>query len=258
MGRRESYTPGTPCWVDLTTPDVEGAIAFYGALHGWTAREAAPGGRHWFFERDGAVVAGLGELGEEQRAAGVPAAWTMYVNVVDAEQSAARAEALGGRTVMPATTAAGAGSFAAVADPQGGVTLLWQPAGLVGAEVVNEVGAWCWNDLQTGDPEAAGPFYESLFGWTVTDVPGAGGVYRSVAHEGRGIAGIMRAARPIQQPYWTVYIGVEDVDAALARSADAGGRTMVEPMAVPSGRFAVGLDPQGAVFCVLESNAYDD
>ena len=68
----------------------------------------------------------------------------------------------------------------------------------------------------------------------------------------------MRAPREIQQPYWTVYFGVADVDAALQRSADAGGRTIVEPMAVPSGRFAVGLDPQGAVFCVLESTQYDD
>jgi predicted enzyme related to lactoylglutathione lyase len=258
MGRRESYTPGTPCWVELTTPDVEGAIAFYGALHGWTARASMPGGRHWVFERDGAVVAGLGELGDEQRAAGATAAWTMYVSVADARQSVARAEALGGRTVVPATTAEGVGSFAAVADPQGGVTLLWQPDGLVGAEVVNEVGAWCWDDLQTGDPEAAAPFYEGLFGWTVSEIPGAGGAYRSIAHEGRAIAGIMRAAQPIEQPYWTVYVGVEDVDAALQRSADAGGRVIVEPMSVPSGRFAVGLDPQGAMFCVLESTAYDD
>lgn len=258
MGRRESYTPGTPCWVDLITPDPEGAIAFYGALHGWTAREAMPGGGHWFFERDGAVVAGLGRLGEEQRTAGATPAWMMYVRVADAEASVAQAQELGGRVVVGATFAEGAGSFAGVADPQGGVTLLWQPAGLIGAEVVNEVGAWCWDDLQTGDPEAAAPFYEGLFGWTVTDIPGAGGAYRSISHEGRNIAGIMRATREIDQPYWTVYVGVEDVDAALQRSADAGGRVIVEPMTVPSGRFAVGLDPQGAMFCILESTAYDD
>jgi predicted enzyme related to lactoylglutathione lyase len=240
MGRRESYTPGTPCWVDLTTPDVEGAKAFYGALHGWTAREVMPGA-YWYFERDGAAVAGLSALNDQQRAAGMPPAWSMYVDVPDAEEAVTRAQALGGAVTLPPLEIPGAGTMAAVADPQGGVTLLWEAG-----------------DLQTGDPEAAAPFYEALFGWSVTDVPGAGGVYRSVAHEGRAIAGIMRAARPIQQPYWTVYVGVDDVDAALRRSADAGGRTMVEPMAVPSGRFAVGIDPQGAVFCVLESTQYDD
>jgi predicted enzyme related to lactoylglutathione lyase len=257
MGRRDSYTPGTPCWVDLTTPDVEGAKAFYGALHGWTAREVMEGA-YWYFERDGAAVAGLSALNDQQRAAGMPPAWSMYVNVPDAGEAVARAQELGGAVTFPPMEIPGAGTMAAVADPQGGVTLLWEPGAFAGAQLVNEPGAWCWDDLQTGDPEAAAPFYEGLFGWSVTDVPGAGGVYRSVAHEGRGIAGIMRAARPIAQPYWTVYVGVDDVDAALQRSADAGGRTMVEPMAVPSGRFAVGIDPQGAVFCVLESNAYDD
>jgi predicted enzyme related to lactoylglutathione lyase len=257
MGRRESYTPGTPCWVDLTTPDVEGAIAFYGALHGWTAREVMPGA-YWYFEREGAAVAGLSQLTEEQRGAGMPPAWSMYVSVDDAAEAAEQAVALGGTSAFAPLAIEGAGTMAAVADPQGGVTLLWQAAEFAGAEVVNEPGAWAWDDLQTGDPEGASPFYESLFGWSIADIPGAGGAYRSVSHEGRSIAGIMRATREIQQPYWTVYIGVEDVDAALQRSADAGGQVIVEPMAVPSGRFAVGLDPQGAMFCVLESTQYDD
>lgn len=257
MGRRESYTPGTPCWVDLTTPDVEGAQAFYGALHGWTAREVMPGA-YWYFEHEGAVVAGLSPLNDAQRAGGMPPAWSMYVRVTDAGETAARAEALGGAAALAPLEIPQAGTMAAVSDPQGGVTLLWQPGAFAGAEVVNEVGAWCWDDLQTGDPEAASAFYEELFGWAIADIPGAEGAYRTVAHEGRSIAGIMRATRAIQQPYWTVYVGVEDVDAALERSGAAGGRTMVEPMSVPSGRFAVGLDPQGAVFCILESTQYDD
>ena len=32
---------------------------------------------------------------------------------------------------------------------------------------------------------------------------------------------------------------------------------LVEPMAVPSGRFAVALDPQGAVFCLVDGE-FDD
>ena len=35
MGTRTSYEPGAFCWVDLSTPDVEGAKAFYSALLGW-------------------------------------------------------------------------------------------------------------------------------------------------------------------------------------------------------------------------------
>jgi uncharacterized protein len=256
MGKRAEYTAGTPCWVDLTTSDVEGAVAFYGALHGWTAREVMEG-PYLFFEHEGQVVGGLGLLQDEQRAAGMPPAWAMYVAVPDADAAVARAVSLGGTAVVPPTPIPDHGRLAGVGDPQGGVTMLWEGDPFAGAEVVNEVGAWAWDDLQTPDPDAAAPFYEGMFGWSIAEVPGAGGAYHSISHEGRGIAGLMRATRGIQQPYWTVYVGVDDVDAALVRSTDAGGRTLVEPTAVPSGRFAVGTDPQGAVFCVLESNAYD-
>ena len=37
MGERESYAPGTFCWADLGTTDVEAATAFYGDVFGWEA-----------------------------------------------------------------------------------------------------------------------------------------------------------------------------------------------------------------------------
>ena len=129
--------------------------------------------------------------------------------------------------------------MAAVADPQGAVVLLWQPAPFAGAEVVNGPGLWSWNDLQTPDTAAAAPFYEELFGWATTEIPGTDGLDRTIAHEGRGIGGIMRAPAGVEHPYWTVYIGVADLDATLERIGTAGGQTIVEPMSVPAGRFAV-------------------
>jgi predicted enzyme related to lactoylglutathione lyase len=256
MGRRTSYTPGTPSWVDLTTTDVADAKRFYGEVFGWTVRDAPTAG-YEFFEHGGATVAGLQPLMEEQRALDMPPCWSMYVCTDDAAATAARAVELGGAVVVEPLTIPEAGRTGAVADPQGGVVLLWEPGAFAGAALVNEVGAWAWNDLQTTDPEAAAPFYEALFGWTITEVPGSGGIYRSIAHEGRNIGGVMRAQGGITQPYWTVYIGVEDADTTLARIAAAGGRTMVEPMTVPGGRFAVALDPQDAVVCLVESQ-FDD
>jgi uncharacterized protein len=256
MGERTTYTPGTPCWVDLTTPDVDAAEAFYGAVFGWGVREVMPGA-YAYFERDGAVVAGLSPLSDEQRAGGMPPSWSMYVRVEDADAATARAVALGGTTAVAPLAIEGAGRMAAVADPGGGVILLWEPGGFAGAEVVNADRAWTWDDLQTPDPAAAAPFYAGLFGWTIAEIPGAGGAYSSIAHEGRRIGGIMRATRGIQQPYWAVYFGVDDLDMALELSAAAGGRTVVEPTRVPAGRFAVALDPQGAAFCLVEGE-YDD
>jgi predicted enzyme related to lactoylglutathione lyase len=251
MGQRTTYPPGTPCWVDLTTTDTQDAKRFYGEVLGWTAREA-PAINYTFFEHEGATVAGLHALVDDQRAQGVLPAWSMYVRTDDADATVARAAELGAAVISEGLDIPGAGRMAVLADPQGGVVLLWQPRELAGAAVVNEIGAWAWNDLQTTDPEGAAPFYEALFGWVTAEIPGSGGVYRSVALEGRTIGGIMRAQQPIAQPCWTVYFGVDDADAALARVTAAGGRTLVEPTAVPSGRFAVAQDPQGAAFCLVE------
>jgi predicted enzyme related to lactoylglutathione lyase len=256
MGRRTTSTPGTPCWVDLTTTDVEDAKRFYGAVFDWTVREA-PAINYTFFERDGATVAGLQALMDEQREQGMPPSWSMYVHTDDADVTVARAAQLGATVMSEPFAIPGAGRMGVIADPQGGVVLLWQPAEFPGAALVNEVGAWAWNDLQTTDPEGAAPFYEALFGWATAEVPGSDGVYRSIAHEGRNVGGIMRAQRAIAQPYWTVYFGVADADEALERVAAEGGRTLVEPMAVPSGRFAVAMDPQGAVFCIVDGE-FDD
>jgi uncharacterized protein len=256
MGRRTSYRPGTPNWVDLTTPDVDASATFYNSVFGWSVREVMPGA-YSYFESDGAVVAGLAPLPDAQRAAGTPPSWSMYVRVDDAAALSERASALGGAVAQAPLPIEGAGTMAAVADPDGAVTLLWEPAGFEGAELVNGVGAWCWNDLQTPDPEAASTFYESLFGWSTAEAPGSDGLYRSIAHQGRTIGGIMRAAGDIPRPYWTVYVGVASVTSTLTTTASLGGRTLMEPMEVPSGRFAVAMDPQGAVFCVLEGE-YDE
>jgi predicted enzyme related to lactoylglutathione lyase len=256
MGRRTTSTPGTPCWVDLTTTDVEAAKRFYGAVLGWTVREGPTPG-YLFFEHEGATVAGVQPLMDEQREQGMPPSWSMYVHTDDADASVARAAELGATVLSAPFDIPGAGRMGVIADPQGGVVLLWEPAEFAGAALVNAVGAWAWDDLQTTDPEGAAPFYEALFGWATAEVPGSDGVYRSIAHEGRSIGGIMRAQREIAQPYWTVYFGVADVDVTLERIAAEGGRVLVAPMAVPSGRFAVALDPQGAVFCLVDGE-FDD
>ena len=43
MAERSSYTPGTFCWTDLTTPDQSAAKSFYSALLAWTAEDSPMG-----------------------------------------------------------------------------------------------------------------------------------------------------------------------------------------------------------------------
>src|SRR4051794_21060124 len=71
MSERTSYVPGTPCWVDLGTPDVEGAARFYGELFGWEVPErpdSAEMGGYRRVIKDGKDVAGVMPLMQEGQA----------------------------------------------------------------------------------------------------------------------------------------------------------------------------------------------
>lgn len=252
MGRRESYAAGTFCAVDLVTPDLEGAAAFYGALFGWEA-VASKEHRYTGFHKDGAKVAGGIPLTEEMQAAGAPPSWTTYVRVESLDGTALRAQALGGRALGTPMTIPGIGKTVPIADPQGGVLLAREAQGWEGEELVNEVGAWAWNDLQTPEPESVLSFYSELLGWSIEPVEASHGMYWSVSNDGRGIGGIMRSPQS-PKPFWNVYFGVADIDATLEHAASLGARTLLEPITVPSGRFAMSVDPQGAVVSFIDGD----
>jgi predicted enzyme related to lactoylglutathione lyase len=59
---------------------------------------------------------------------------------------------------------------------------------------------------------------------------------------------------PGGHPAWNLYFGVDDTEAVIAQAAELGGQTVMGPMPVPSGRFAVLRDPQNAVFSVVDGN----
>jgi predicted enzyme related to lactoylglutathione lyase len=70
------------------------------------------------------------------------------------------------------------------------------------------------------------------------------------------IGGIMPLADEARQmgapPHWMAYIGTPDTDATVARAQELGARLMAGPMDIPTvGRFAVLLDPFGAVFAAF-------
>ncbi|MBA2715437.1 MAG: VOC family protein, partial [Rubrobacteraceae bacterium] len=86
MGKRESYEPGTFCWVDLSTPDSEGAKAFYGGLFGWEFRDdEIPGGVYTMCLGHGDEVAAIVQQDQQ------PAHWNNYVAVKSAEETASKA-----------------------------------------------------------------------------------------------------------------------------------------------------------------------
>jgi predicted enzyme related to lactoylglutathione lyase len=95
MSERTSYEPGTPCWIDLGTPDQDAAATFYGSLFGWSVEEdenaEQTGGYRVATLREKAV-GGVMKLRQE----GQPPAWMTYVAVEDADATAAKAREAGG------------------------------------------------------------------------------------------------------------------------------------------------------------------
>ena len=155
MTIKTEYAPGEFCWVDLMAKEMDAAKAWYADLFGWTYEEQDTGGgpRYGQFYKDGKVVAGLGQMGEEMKGAGMPSMWNSYVSVEDVGAVATRAAELGGSVMMPAMDVMDVGKMAILQSPEGAALAVWQPGKHVGAELCNADGAFCWNELSTRDLE---------------------------------------------------------------------------------------------------------
>jgi predicted enzyme related to lactoylglutathione lyase len=51
--------------------------------------------------------------------------------------------------------------------------------------------------------------------------------------------------------HWSVYFGVDDTDAALAKIVDLGGSVVQPAEDTPYGRLATAADPSGALFKLI-------
>ncbi len=259
MGERTSYEPGTFCWVDLTSPDQAASKAFYEALFGWEAQDMPTGDDgsvYSIMQLGGKDVAAIAPQPEQQRDAGVPPLWNSYVSVQDADATLARATELGATAHAPAFDVFDVGRMAVIQDPQGAFFELWQPKLRFGAALVNEPGAFCWNELMTPDLDASTGFYGDLFGWSFEPFEASPMPYQLIKNGEAGNGGI---AQPIQStpPSWLVYFGVEQIDAAVARVGEFGGRTLSGPDDIGIAKIAVVQDPQGAVFALYAGQFVD-
>jgi predicted enzyme related to lactoylglutathione lyase len=118
-------------------------------------------------------------------------------------------------------------------------------------------GRFVWHDLLSTDPEASAAFYAELFGWEVTEMPMIGVTYRLLSVGDRDIGGIVPFDPTLGgRSYWLAYVTADDVDGTARKAAELGATIRVQPTDMQGvGRFAVVLDPQGAVIqpiCCLD------
>ncbi len=233
MGARSEYPPGTFCWADLSTRDLEGSQQFFAGLLGWEFQGPIATLR-------GVPVAAVNEQHMHE------SHWNSYVAVESAAATAERAAQLGATIVEPAFEVAPFGALSLMKDPQGAVFCVWEAGDHVGAGLVNEPGALTWNHLDTSDLEAAQAFYGDLFGWTWNE---------GVCLVGDRMNG--SAEQIYDPPAWWPYFAVEDLERAQAQVTELGGLVLEAPKPAGPGHFITIADPSAAVVCLYAGEMED-
>jgi predicted enzyme related to lactoylglutathione lyase len=251
---------GNFIWYELMTPDPEGSKAFYDAVVGWDIGEGAAeyNGYRMINTSRGGFAGGVLPLTPEMQQHGARPTWLGYIFVADVDQAVGKIEGAGGKALLPATDIPNVGRIAMVADPQGAPFYVMKPIPPEGREnepsnvfSVDQPEHVRWNELSTTDPDGAVAFYTRHFGWTQEGDMDMGeyGKYRFVQKDGVGIGAIMPKMPDMPVSFWTYYIGVDDIDRAVAAINDNGGKILHGPMEIPGGEFALnGMDPQSASF----------
>jgi predicted enzyme related to lactoylglutathione lyase len=235
-------------WHEQVSDDPAKAKAFYTELFGWDTQVFdAPGMDYDMINANGGNHGGFAKAME----GAPPPHWLGHVQVDDVDATVEKATAAGGSLAAGPFEMGEVGKMAIVKDPQGAFVSVYTPEGE--GEVAE--GVFVWDELGTTDVDAAQEFYGDVFGWTAKDMGSDFGGYR-IFHRDEsenGIAGFMQLQDPSWPATWIPYVGVEDVDATVAKAKELGGSTVVEGMDVPTvGRIAVIKDPQGAVLGIIK------
>jgi predicted enzyme related to lactoylglutathione lyase len=251
---------GAFIWYELMTPDPAGARAFYREVVGWDidAQNSIPGADmdyRMIKRSDGGYVGGVMGMSEAQ-AGSMPPCWMGYIHHPDVGGAVKAITHAGGQVHMPPMDMEGVGRMAMVADPQGALFYVMNPAPPPDQpEAPSDVFDYTkaqhmrWNELQTTDQDAALELYCRLFGWSQDGAMpmGAMGDYKFISREGKMIGAIMPKMPDVPRSVWTFYVGVDDIDRAAAAATAAGGRHLGEIQQIPGGDYALHVaDPQGA------------
>src|SRR4051812_36834055 len=232
MPERDGYAAGTPSWVDLTTPDVDGAKRFYGELFGWTADDAGDPeetGGYAMFKSGGRLVAGVGPVMQD----GQPSYWTTYFATDDADALTERVESSGGTVIVAPMDVMDAGRMAIYSHPDAGMFGAWQAGTHKGAQLVNEPVSLAWNGLMTRNQDSAGTFLRVAFGLRTETQDFGGGPYTILKLGENAVGGMndMPPGVPEEAPaFWNVSFSVADTDATVAKATELGAQVIMPAM----------------------------
>jgi predicted enzyme related to lactoylglutathione lyase len=100
-------------------------------------------------------------------------------------------------------------------------------------------------EIRSKDADTARAFYGKLFAWEFPAAPEPGYTYVVTGVEGAIPGGIGRAAGG--HGHVTFFVGVDDVEKALAHAERLGGKIVLPATKVPGVTFGLFSDPDGLV-----------
>jgi predicted enzyme related to lactoylglutathione lyase len=257
---------GKVVWRELVTPDLRGAEDFYGAMFGWTFRDAAAGAPAAGPAASAAYVIALlgGEpvagLVRRRAPSGGPVqpAWLNFFAVGDVDAIRHSAEQHGAKVLAEPRSYGRRGRQAILADPQGAVFAILASGGGDGPDELAPPGEWIWTSLLVRNADQDAAFYQDLLGYEVFDLPSPDGrehVVLASDNLARASVNDMPDDSANRHPHWLGFVRVLDVAAMASRARELGGRVLVEPHTDRhGGQVAVIADPQGAPFGLMDWN----
>ncbi len=228
-------------WFEVAGKDRQTLKDFYAGLFGWQMTDSEEMPYSMVAAGKGGIPGGIGAAPD-----GHPGHVTFYVQVDDIDAALAKVGSLGGNATMGPIDLPGGGKIALFGDPEG------HQVGLMSAMDAangNSTGSPTVHfEVMGTDQKALIDFYTELFGWKTNDIESASGQpYALVEAADGGIAGGIGAAPDGVEGHVTFYVGVDDLDAALAKAESLGGEKLTEPMDIPNGQIAHFADPEGHV-----------
>src|SRR6266540_5999070 len=114
MGEVSRYPNGTFNWIDLGTPDVTGAKAFYEELFGWETEDlhGAEEGPYTMCRLSGKDVCGIHRHAEDEGTE-----WSSYISVDGVDATTTTARDLGATVLLEPFDVEGAARISVLRDP---------------------------------------------------------------------------------------------------------------------------------------------
>ena len=254
-------------WYELMSKDLDAAAKFYAAVVGWTIAEiGSPEMRYLGFGIGGdkRSVGGMMQLSPEMLRTGAPQQWIGYLHADDVDAATEKAKEAGAQVWRQPHDLPGVGRFALLSDPQGAPFYLMapQPQGELPPKLAPDaIGNVGWTELIAPDWTKEWPFYESQFGWTLSesfDMGGPMGVYQCFSSNEQPMTGGMMSTPEFlreatgNRAHWGFYFNVDNIQSAKDRVEKGGGTVTHGPQQVPGGGWTLnGVDPLGASFALF-------